>query len=37
MDSAFNYAMTTPITTEANYPYTAMFHKQCNYQGNGIV
>jgi C1A family cysteine protease len=29
MDSAFNYAKTTPITTEANYPYTAMFHTSC--------
>ena len=37
MDSAFNYAKTTPITTEDNYPYTAMFHTSCMYEGNGIV
>jgi C1A family cysteine protease len=37
MDSAFNYAETTPVTTEANYPYTAMFHTSCMYDGNGIV
>jgi len=29
MDSAFKYAETTPITTEAQYPYTAMFHTSC--------
>jgi len=37
MDSAFKYAMDTPITTEANYPYTAMFHTSCSYGGNGVV
>ena len=37
MDNAFNYAKTTPITTEANYPYTAMFHTSCQYAGNGVV
>jgi C1A family cysteine protease len=37
MDNAFNYAMSTPITTEANYPYTAMFHTSCGYKNNGIV
>lgn len=37
MDSAFNYAMSTPITLEENYPYTAMFHTSCNYQGDGVV
>ena len=31
MDSAFNYAKLTPITTEALYPYTAMFHTKCSY------
>jgi len=29
MDNAFKYAETTPITTEAQYPYTAMFHLGC--------
>ena len=37
MDSAFNYAKNTPLTTEANYPYTAMFHTSCQYAGNGVV
>jgi Papain family cysteine protease len=37
MDSAFNYAEVTPLTTEANYPYTAMFHTNCSYAGNGVV
>jgi len=37
MDSAFKYAMATPLTTEANYPYTAMFHTTCSYAGNGVV
>ena len=38
MDSAFNYAKTTPITTEAQYPYTAMFHTSCGYvAGTGKV
>lgn len=37
MDNAFKYAMTTPITTEDNYPYTAMFHTSCSYEGNGVV
>lgn len=37
MDSAFNYAMNTPITTEASYPYTAMFHTSCGYNNDGIV
>ena len=37
MDNAFKYAEGTPLTTEANYPYTAMFHTTCSYAGNGIV
>ena len=37
MDNAFKYAMSTPLTTEANYPYTAMFHTTCSYAGNGVV
>lgn len=38
MDWAFTYAMTTPLTTEENYPYTAHCLKpQCAYTGNGIV
>jgi C1A family cysteine protease len=37
MDNAFKYAQVTPLTTEANYPYTAMFHTTCSYAGNGIV
>ena len=37
MDSAFNYAKQTPLTTEANYPYTAQYHTSCSYAGNGIV
>lgn len=37
MDSAFNYAETTPLETEAEYPYKAMFHLNCNYNGNGKV
>jgi C1A family cysteine protease len=37
MDNAFKYAQVTPLTTEANYPYTAMFHTSCSYAGNGIV
>ena len=37
MDNAFKYAEGTPITTEANYPYTAMFHRHCNYADNGVV
>jgi len=37
MDNAFKYAQTTPLTTEANYPYTAMFHTTCSYAGNGVV
>jgi len=37
MDNAFKYAETTPLTTEANYPYTAMFHTTCAYTGNGVV
>lgn len=37
MDSAFKYAMHTPVTTEDNYPYTAMFHTSCRYADNGVV
>jgi len=38
MDSAFKYAELTPITTEALYPYTAMFHTKCSYvESTGIV
>jgi cathepsin L len=37
MDSAFKYAQQTPLTTEANYPYTAQYHTSCSYAGNGIV
>ena len=38
MDSAFNYALQTPITTEDNYPYTAMYHTSCRYEaGSGVV
>ena len=37
MDNAFKYAEVTPLTTEANYPYTAMFHTTCSYAGNGVV
>lgn len=37
MDNAFEYAKTTPITTEVKYPYTAMFHTSCGYAGNGVV
>lgn len=38
MDSAFKYAQTTPITTEAKYPYTAHSHFACGYvAGSGVV
>jgi C1A family cysteine protease len=38
MDSAFDYALQTPLTTEDKYPYTAMYHTSCRYEaGSGVV
>jgi hypothetical protein len=36
MDLAYLYTESTPLETEAEYPYTAQ-NGACAYQGNGVI